>query len=419
MRRKRKVVPSSGQSRQSFMVEVEVKGESGEAGRHIGGGRGRFIDDSTEGLQVGNQPLNQYLEEGGLGWVVDLRVELEKLDLTELIVSYQNTGRRPYHPRTILGLIVYGFLCGQLSLRDLESLAVRDVGAWWICGGLQPDHSTIGEFVQRHEGVLSEEFYASVVEQLVKRMKLPAGVVAVDGTVMQAAASHHRLLKKDAAEEAARRARVAAEQAPENAKLQAASHKAQAVSDAVSQRTQKQQAKSSGDGSARVAASEPEAVVQLGKDRAYRPAYKPSVLVHESGLIVAQQLHPSSETVVVDDLLDQHRAAFGAEPECALLDAGYCARELLKEMVDRNIDVLCPSGRTEGDWQRKSANPGLFAKSEFIYDEERDAYRCPAQQHLVRQTKGVDRDGRQYRMYAGAACSQCELCPMHQEQRRS
>jgi hypothetical protein len=30
------------------------------------------------------------------------------------------------------------------------------VGAWWSCGGHQPDHSTIGKFIQLHSVTLSE-----------------------------------------------------------------------------------------------------------------------------------------------------------------------------------------------------------------------------------------------------------------------
>ena len=63
---------------------------------------------------------------------------------------YQASGRRPLHRRVLLGLVVYGIMQGKWSLWELERLALVDLGAWWITGRLQPDHSTIGKFIQLH-----------------------------------------------------------------------------------------------------------------------------------------------------------------------------------------------------------------------------------------------------------------------------
>jgi hypothetical protein len=44
----------------------------------------RFVDDSPYGLFIGAVRLDQFLEESGLGWVVRLRAELERLDFISL-----------------------------------------------------------------------------------------------------------------------------------------------------------------------------------------------------------------------------------------------------------------------------------------------------------------------------------------------
>jgi len=82
-----------------------------------------FLDAEPRELFVGAQRLDGYLREAGLGWVLRLGRLLAELDLSALTGRYQAGGRKAFHPRTLLGLIVYGILHRQWSLRGLEGLA--------------------------------------------------------------------------------------------------------------------------------------------------------------------------------------------------------------------------------------------------------------------------------------------------------
>lgn len=405
MRRRQKRVPNLAQEGLPFAVaETAVCERNGR--------EARFIDDNPLHLWLGGQRLDGYLDAHGLSWVVRLRRELERLDYCDLLVGYQGSGRPAYHPRTLLGLIIYGILNRQWSLRGLEELAVRDVGAWWICGGLQPDHSTIGDFIDRHREVLSQQFVLALVRSLVSRLKLQAGVVAGDGTVVEAAASHYRTLRSEAARQAAEQAARALKADPDNQRVQAEAEKAREVARVAEERRERRERKGKAADTVQVSPHEPEAVLQPRKDGASRLAYKPSTLVHESGLVVGQAVHPSSETAVVEQLLDQHVAVFGANPSTALLDAGYCQPAVLQEMVEREVDVLSPSGKAtdEHSWQKRGYQ-GRFGKAAFEYDEERNVYRCPAAQELREVTRARDAEGRAYRLYATSACTNCAVRP--------
>lgn len=404
MRRKRKEVPNTAQG-ELAMTPPESAGPRGTPR-----GEARFTDDSPEHLFVGPLRLDAYLKSRDLGWVVRLRSELARVDYAPLVASYHRTGRHPFHPRTLLGLIVYGILNGQWSLRNLENLAARDVGAWWICGGHQPDHSTIGDFITRHSDTLTQEFVRALIKGLVGRMRLQPGVVAGDGTVVEAAASHYRKLTTEAAQAAAEKARHAATAAPENAAAQARAAQAQQAAQVAADRTQQRQRDGKATASVVVSAREPAAVMQPRKDGAMRFAYKPSTLVHESGLIVALAVHASSETAVVDDLLTQHVAAFGVPPPTALFDASYCQPALLHDLVERNVNVLCPSGKTtQGDDWEKQGYRGLFGKARFAYDADANVYHCPAGAALRQSERGRDAHGRPHRTYTTNACAGCEL----------
>ncbi len=370
----------------------------------------RFLPDNPDHLYLGEQRLDRYLEQQGLGWVLWLREVLQSLDYEQLCARYSGRGRRPYHPRTLVSLIVYGVLLGQSSLRAIEALARRDVGAWWLCGGQQPDHSTIGDFIRCNAEVLSAQFSTGTVGKLVQRFELKAGLVAGDGTVIEAAVSRWGVLRVEALREQQEQAQEAAEQSVQEEGLAARAEKLGEACKVAEQRSEKRTAKGKAADTVGVSPRDPEAVVQPRKDKVYRPSYKPSVLVHESGLIVGQAVHPSSETAVVPSLLDQHVQAFGCDPITALFDAGYCSNELLRLLCERNIDVLCPSGKVvDGHW-RKQESGARFGKSSFRYDESTDTYWCLAGEPLRAEYAARER-GLRYVRYraAAAACARCPL----------
>jgi hypothetical protein len=58
---------------------------------------------------VGSQPLNDYLRKADLGWVLELAALLGELDLSALTSRYQLSGRKAFHPRTLLGLSLTEF----------------------------------------------------------------------------------------------------------------------------------------------------------------------------------------------------------------------------------------------------------------------------------------------------------------------
>lgn len=369
-----------------------------------------FLADDPRGLYVGEERLDSYLRRNRLEWVIRLRSLLEGLDYSLLMGPYKATGRRAVSPRAMLGLIVYGIMERQSSLRELEELAVRDVGAWWVSGGNQPDHSTIGKFIQTHAEALSEEFFMGLVKTLVGKMGLRAGAVAADGTVIEAAASRYSLIRAEAAREAAETARREAESQAGNLEAAQAAQAALEVAEIINERAETRRERGRDPQTVKIAPAEPEAVVQTRKDGVVRPAYKPSVLVHESGLVVGQWVDASSEIAAIEPMLCQHAVAFEAMPERTLIDAGYWSGELLQSCVEQGLDVLCPAGKARGEDDFDRTRYGKkFPKSAFRYNETTDAYRCPGGHELHSAGSTVDQWGRRSQIYRTAACQGCEL----------
>lgn len=370
----------------------------------------RFDEGDRYLIWIGNMPLEKYLAARGLQRVIDLQTAVAQLDLRPLMKAYKFGGRRPFHPGSMLGLVIYGMLVRRWSLRELELLAQTDVCAWWMTGGVQPDHSTIGKFVTMHAEILTEDFFLSVSKHVVKALGLARDDAAFDGTIVESAASHFKTLKREAAEVAATKAVAKTKDEPDNPKAHAQAETATKVVQALAERSENREVAGKSGDQVQIAPSDFEAVVQPLKNGVARPAYKPSIIATKERIIVGQVLEPSSETAAVKPLLQQYRTLFRADPLTAMMDAGYHRGSLLKDLADAEINTLCPAGKAKGDDDFVKMQGKHFAKSAFVYEEAIDRYRCPAGQLLAPLTH-VERDalGRVYRRHQTPACAQCPI----------
>jgi transposase len=123
-----------------------------------------------------------------LAWAV--RRAVGEVDLAPFLAAYRadGQGKRAYHPRMMVALVMYCYAKGVRSSRAVEMATFDDVGARVICGGLHPDHATCARFVTRHKeplkGLLVASLAACAREGLV-RVDITAG----DGTKVKANAS--------------------------------------------------------------------------------------------------------------------------------------------------------------------------------------------------------------------------------------
>ena len=361
-------------------------------------------------VYFGAGTLESYLRATRQDLPVLLRGFLRELDMSVLLGEAKETGRKPIHPRVFMGLVTYGMLSKQSSLRDLERLARVDLGAIYLCGGLQPDHSTIGKFISEHEEALSEGFYVEMTTQLARRLGVKAGAVAIDGTTIQAAASAYRAMKLEAAREVARELAERAQQEPENARLQAS---AQTAHEAVVVGALRESAREGKGNKApvQVCPAEPDAVIQPLKNELFAPSYKPTVCVHESGLIVGQAVDGSSEMAHLATLLAQQEQVVGEKATMVLLDAGFHNETTFSLCLAREENVLCPAGRESAPEMEPVSKKGKLLKHRFEFDEGRDCYTCPAGQLLVRIEQDRDKDGRRLVTYRAPAAI-CAVCPL-------
>ena len=118
---------------------------------------------------------------------------IDSLDLSAMSNSYRGSGSASYHPKLLLGLLVYGYATGVFSSRKLERATYNSVAFRFIAANDHPDHDTIAAF--RRQFLKDIETLFVQVLLLAREMgMLQLGVVALDGTKVHANASKHSAL---------------------------------------------------------------------------------------------------------------------------------------------------------------------------------------------------------------------------------
>ncbi len=132
--------------------------------------------------------MREWLSKDHLVWFL-LQV-LEELDVSrfEARARLGGAGRAPFDPRTLLGVLIYGYAHGQRSSRQLERLCEVDVAFRVLAGNEVPDHTTLARFRQRHDEAL-EELFTQVLVMCSTTGLGRLGMVAIDGTKIAANAS--------------------------------------------------------------------------------------------------------------------------------------------------------------------------------------------------------------------------------------
>jgi transposase len=137
--------------------------------------------------------LREWLPEDHLAWFVLEAVE--ELDLAAFYGAYREDGwgRAAHEPSMMVALLVYAYAIGVRSARGIERRCREDVAFRVICANQTPDHATIARFRARHEDAIADLF-GGVLELCARAGLVQVGVVAVDGTKVAAAATHHATL---------------------------------------------------------------------------------------------------------------------------------------------------------------------------------------------------------------------------------
>jgi transposase len=136
--------------------------------------------------------LHDWVSEDHLArFIADL---VETFDLSAIEDTYtEERGYPPYHPRMMVGVLLYAYCTGTYSSRKIAAKLADSVAFRFLAAGNQPDFRTISEFRRRHGEALAALFTQGL--RLCRKAGLvKLGRVAIDGTKIKANASKHKAM---------------------------------------------------------------------------------------------------------------------------------------------------------------------------------------------------------------------------------
>lgn len=140
---------------------------------------------------------SEWLPAGHLAYfILDVVAELDLSAIERPLQAKDHRGERPYAPRMMVALLLYGYAVGVFSSRRIERATTEDVAFRILAAGERPHFATISTFRLVHRATFAELF------QQVLRLCMSAGLVklghvAIDGTKMKANASKHKAMSYD------------------------------------------------------------------------------------------------------------------------------------------------------------------------------------------------------------------------------
>src|ERR687896_1402579 len=153
----------------------------------------RFVACDREQSFLMPPDVREWLAPRHLAWfVIDAVAEM---DLDAFYAAYRIDGRSrpPYEPAMMVALLLYAYARGIRSSRVIERACEEDVAFRVLAAQQRPDHATIARFVERHEDAIAGLF-GEVLTLCARSGLVQVGVIAVDGTKLQANASRNENL---------------------------------------------------------------------------------------------------------------------------------------------------------------------------------------------------------------------------------
>ena len=381
---------------------------------------------------------------------------LSQVDWSSWEAEYERKrGQPPIHPRYIAGALLYGMYRGIRSTRRLEEACHYRFDFQWLVQGHRIDHTTFSRFRTKFKGPLKGLF------RQIGRIAITLGLitfceVAFDGTRTKANNSRYKTRTAKTLEEKLRDLDAKFDeilakceetdtnesglgspvQLPEEladleerrAKIASALEKAKAADE-----LRRQQGVNPQKNPAQIPTTDPDSKVMPNKEGGYAPNYTPVATTdgHKGFIVDVDVLSEVNESSALAPSVDRIEGNFGQKPEKMLTDAGNNSGQVMQEMEDRNVEFYAPAEFTqpqpgdpafredptqpvpESQWSDLKRNSqGQIDKTNFIYVQENDEYRCPQGKPMpFEKTKPVQIGGVrvQRRIYRRGSCAGCPL----------
>jgi transposase len=360
--------------------------------------------------------LEDYLREENPVRFID--VFIEGLDLSEMGFGRavpKERGRPPYDPGDLLRLYVYGYLNRTRSSRQLEREAGRNVELMWLMRKLRPDFKTIADFRKDNPQALKKVCREFTL--WCKRLELFGGeLVAIDGSKFGAVNNPKRNFTENKLKRMIREIDGKIDQylkdldGRDKQEAGQRSLTAEQLKEKIERyqqrRAQYERLKSDLEqsGESQISLTDPESrSMRVG--HGVEVSYNVQIVVDQKNKLLVE--HEVTNDVIdlgqLSAMAKKAKETLGVETLEVVADRGYYNGKEVKACEQSGITAYVPKSNPSSNLKR-----GLFTKEDFIYEPDKDCYRCPAGKELSYRYQTLEQ-GRPTRIYQISGCKSCGL----------
>jgi transposase len=390
---------------------------------------------------------------------------LNELDWNNWEAVYSGKmGQPPIHPSILCKVLLFALARKIRSSRQIEYAVEHSIDFIWLVSGRKLDHTTLSEFRRKHQKEL-KDIYRQMIQLAIDMKVAKLSELCIDGTKVRADANRFKTYKRenvsklieeldaqidealskfennDALEDLFDDGQKAAQLPSEIKDLKDRRAKLEAAL-AQLERMEEQRRQDGIDNTknpAQLPISDPDSRILPNKEGGYAPNYTPMAIAEtQNGFIVdGDVLIGNVEHICMIGMVEAIEADYQSHTETVLADGAYATGPNLAQAEARGTELLSPVRQEI----TKSENPAYredlsqpvpdadiprlpinsttkrFDRSAFVYDAEKDTYRCPAGKELTREgtvekivVSGVEATRKNYRCHECAGCPLLSLC---------
>ena len=311
-----------------------------------------------------------------------------------LFSSHDTVGRRPYNPKDMLKLFLYGNDKGVFSSRKLERECRENVIVFWLLNGLQPESKTICNF-RRNNAENLNRFFSEFARKLVRDGYIDGKVVGLDGTKIRAnnSGNNNFNLKRVTAkiEKAEKQIADYMSEVDKNDKLDGLVSKHEKLV-SIKQRIE--------NGETEVSTTDPDSRMMKMPNGGKNVCHNVQSAVDSKNKMIAgfKVVSNQNDQGLLHSVAKEVKENLGLKKMMVTADTGYFDADEIEKCHLDNIETLITA-------LEPHKNSELYTKKDFVFDEQIDAYLCPAGQKLT--LAAISNDTKHYRNIK--ACKDCPL----------
>ena len=366
------------------------------------------------------ESLEDYVSTNAVVRFIDRFVESQDMkalgfNRTEL----STTGRPPYSPDCLLRLFIYGYLHQHRSSRQLARQTRCNVELMWLLEKLTPEFKTIADFRKDNGSAIGR--VVSQFRQFCRELGLYGEqMVAIDGSFFKASNGKDQVLsQKKLDKERAHIEKQVEEYLEEMDRNDALEQDeveltAEELEEKIRQmeemqkrlRENQEQHNSLVESGEKYRCLTDEDAQMLSKGGKSVIGYNVQIAVDDKHHLIAGHdvTVDGNDAKQLSRMAQQAKENLAAEKLDAVADSGYHSRV---ELQNCEAEKITPYVATRDTSSSKSQ--GRYGKQDFIYDAQRDVYRCPAGEELSFVGTSKSKTGLIMHRYRTRQCTDCRL----------